>query len=256
MSHTNSTTHYGLPQFITSDKPAWLTDVNAAMSAIDTGIYNAKDAADNAQSDATQALTDSGTALSTANSANSKATGAIASLANDFSAASTYAVGDYVMYNSLLYVCSVAVTTPGAWTGVTNWSRALVSDLDALIPRSSADLSYSGGSKTTKQAIDDLSTVTEGSISVLPGNSITIMRYTITKVGNVKFLSIMFKRTGTATTLGSLSAGFEAIKNYDFAGAADTGEGFRMRIEAGSSVITFASAPPQDQYAAFTIAYY
>lgn len=46
MSHTNSTTNYNLPQFISTDKPAWLTDVNDAMSAIDTGIAAAKSVAD------------------------------------------------------------------------------------------------------------------------------------------------------------------------------------------------------------------
>lgn len=39
MSHTNSTTHYSLPQFIGTDTPAWLTDVNSAMSDIDAAIY-------------------------------------------------------------------------------------------------------------------------------------------------------------------------------------------------------------------------
>lgn len=36
MAHTNSTTNYGLPQFIGTDKPGWLTDVNSAYTAIDT----------------------------------------------------------------------------------------------------------------------------------------------------------------------------------------------------------------------------
>lgn len=39
MSHTNNTTHYSLPQFIGTDTPAWLTDVNSAMSDIDAAIY-------------------------------------------------------------------------------------------------------------------------------------------------------------------------------------------------------------------------
>ena len=69
MSHTNSTANYNLPQFITTDKPAWLTDINGAFSAIDTGIDAAKDAADNAQSEATQALTDAGNAGTTATTA-------------------------------------------------------------------------------------------------------------------------------------------------------------------------------------------
>lgn len=35
MSHTNNTTNYNLPQFVSSDKPTWLGDVNGAFSAID-----------------------------------------------------------------------------------------------------------------------------------------------------------------------------------------------------------------------------
>lgn len=46
MSHTNETTNYQLPQFLGSDKPAWLTDINGAFSAIDTAIYEAKSEAD------------------------------------------------------------------------------------------------------------------------------------------------------------------------------------------------------------------
>lgn len=130
MSHTNSTTNYNLPQFITTDKPAWLTDVNNAYSAIDIGMKAAKDAGDNAQSDATLALTNAGTAQTTANTANSKAGGAISSISEDFLDSTTYAVGDLVMYNNLLYRCHTAVGTPGAWTGSANWSRT---DIDTLL---------------------------------------------------------------------------------------------------------------------------
>ena len=123
MSHTNSTANYNLPQFITTDKPAWLTDVNNAYSAIDLGIKAAKDAGDNAQGDATQALTDAGNAQTTANSAQSAATGAVASISENFIDSATYNVGDLVMYNNLLYKCHTAVTVPGPWTGSVNWSR-------------------------------------------------------------------------------------------------------------------------------------
>ena len=141
MSHTNSTPNYSLPQFITTDKPAWLTDINNAFLAIDTGLDAAKDKADDAQADATQALTDAGNAQTAANSAGSKASGAIASISEDFLDSATYAIGDLVIYNNLLYRCHTAVTTPGAWTGSTNWSRT---DIDTLInetPRSLNDLS-------------------------------------------------------------------------------------------------------------------
>ena len=41
MSATNHTTNYNLPQFIGTDVPSWLSDVNGAMSAIDTAIKSA-----------------------------------------------------------------------------------------------------------------------------------------------------------------------------------------------------------------------
>lgn len=52
MSATNHTANYNLPQFIGSDKPAWLTDVNGAMSAIDLGIAAAQAKADGADTKA------------------------------------------------------------------------------------------------------------------------------------------------------------------------------------------------------------
>ena len=120
MSHTNSTTNYGLPQFVTTDKPFWLTDVNQAYSDIDTAMKNNADAASTAGSNAIQALSDASAAATTASGADAKAAGAIASISDQFDATSTYNVGDIVIYNNLLYKCTTAVTTPGAWTGSTN----------------------------------------------------------------------------------------------------------------------------------------
>lgn len=45
MSSTNHTTNYNLPQFVGTDKPAWLGDVNPAMSAIDAQMKLNADAA-------------------------------------------------------------------------------------------------------------------------------------------------------------------------------------------------------------------
>lgn len=129
MAHTNSTPNYHLPQFVSSDKPAWLVDVNAAYADIDTGMKRAQDTADDAKSDATQALLDASTASSTATSADAKASGAIASLANTFSNTNTYDVGDYVIYNNILYRCTVAVITPGPWSGTLNWTRASIGSI-------------------------------------------------------------------------------------------------------------------------------
>lgn len=156
MSHTNSTTNYNLPQFITTDKPAWLTDVNQAYTAIDTAIKAAKDAGDNAQGDATQALSDASAAGTTATGADSKASGAVSSIADVFDATATYSVGDLVMFSNLLYKCTVAVTTPGPWTGTTNWTRTTV---ETEIPFSASDLPITAGSAlSTEDAINNIKT--------------------------------------------------------------------------------------------------
>ena len=129
MSHTNSTTNYALPQFLTSDKPAWLTDVNNAFSDIDTAVYSAKTKADAAFTDAGNAQTDATTAINNAAAADAKGSGALASIEVAFDPTTIYSVGARVMYNSLLYRCIVAVTTPGPWTGSDNWERITVDNL-------------------------------------------------------------------------------------------------------------------------------
>lgn len=83
MSATNHTTNYNLPQFVGSDKPAWLGDVNPAMNAIDTAMHanavkaqqgvddaqTAQATAETAEQHAQDAITDAGTAQTTANQA-------------------------------------------------------------------------------------------------------------------------------------------------------------------------------------------
>ena len=83
MSSTNHTTNYNLPQFLGADKPAWLSDINPAMSAIDTAMHNnavkaqqgvddastAQTTADNAETHAQTAITNAGTAQRTADTA-------------------------------------------------------------------------------------------------------------------------------------------------------------------------------------------
>lgn len=102
MSSTNKTTNYELSQFLGSDKPAWLTDYNADMNKIDTGIHNAQTTATGADGKAdanttkigtltnlnttaktdlvsaiNEANTNAGTAQGTANSASLTATSAL-----------------------------------------------------------------------------------------------------------------------------------------------------------------------------------
>lgn len=55
MSATNHTTNYNLPQFIGTDKPTWLTDVNGALNTIDTQMKANADSATSASTSATTA---------------------------------------------------------------------------------------------------------------------------------------------------------------------------------------------------------
>ena len=55
MASTNKTTHYNLPQWIGTDKPTFLGDLNGAFSTIDTKLYTAVTNAENANNNATSA---------------------------------------------------------------------------------------------------------------------------------------------------------------------------------------------------------
>ena len=149
MSHTNSTTNYGLPQFLTGDKPAWLTDINNAFSDIDTGIYNAQTKANTAFTDAGNAQGDATTAINNAAAADAKGSGAIASIEAAFDPTTIYSVGAKVMYNSLLYRCVVAVVTPGPWTGSDNWERITV---DTLITTTDSKIGTLSSLSTTDKS--------------------------------------------------------------------------------------------------------
>lgn len=100
MSHTNTTTNYGLPQFLSTDKPAWMADINVAFSDIDSQMKLNADAASGSQGSANNAILNE---------------------APGYSNLSTYAVGDVVSYQERTYKCVVAVTVPeafdsGKWT--------------------------------------------------------------------------------------------------------------------------------------------
>lgn len=61
MSSTNKTSNYNLSQFLGTDKPAWLSDYNADMAAIDAQMKLNADAASTAAGSATTANTAIGT---------------------------------------------------------------------------------------------------------------------------------------------------------------------------------------------------
>lgn len=169
MSHTNSTTNYALPQFLTSDKPAWLTDINNAFADIDTAVYAAQSKADTAFADAGNAQTDATSAINNAAAADAKASGALASIEVAFDPTTIYSVGAKVIYNSLLYRCIVAVVTPGPWTGSDNWERVNVDTLISTVDNKVGSLaSLSTTDKTSAvNAINEVNGKTNSILSNL-----------------------------------------------------------------------------------------
>lgn len=77
MSATNHTANYNLPQFVGTDKPTWLTDVNGAMSAIDTQMKANADTASGASSTATTTATNLGNIANLNTTDKTSAVGAI-----------------------------------------------------------------------------------------------------------------------------------------------------------------------------------
>lgn len=100
-------------------------------------------------------------------------------LAPAFSSSSTYAVGDYVTYEGILYKCTTAVSTAGAWNAA-NWSAVAVTDEMASLLRYSFAAptpSVSGTTATVAcedRAINDF-TVATGitSLTITPPAAVT-----------------------------------------------------------------------------------
>lgn len=120
--HTNTTPNYNLPQFVSTDKPTWLGDVNGAMSAIDTAIAGvnstatgADSKADNATTTANTAATTAGNAATLAETANTNANSALTTAGNAATAA-----------NAAQSAASAVDTKVGALTDLTTTDKTSV----------------------------------------------------------------------------------------------------------------------------------
>lgn len=161
MASTNKTTNYELSQFIETDRPAWLTDYNGDMRTIDRIMKAISDMASGASGSVSELADRMSTAegnistntndISTldarADSLEAQAqstAGTIANiqteqtaqnlgieaatelgynLARPYDSASTYAVGDYVLFQNTLYKCITAVPVgeafmPAKWLAI------------------------------------------------------------------------------------------------------------------------------------------
>ena len=92
MGHTNTTTHYGFPQFVSTDKAGWLTDMNEAFESIDNALYGINTMASDADTKADTASGLANTAAAQGAKAE-QAANAATSAANAAASAATNAQG-------------------------------------------------------------------------------------------------------------------------------------------------------------------
>ena len=155
---TNKTTHYNLSQYISSDKPTYLVDYNDDMSAIDTGIYNAKTQAD-------LGVTNAGIAQSTAENAQTTANTAVTNASSAQTDANTGLSRIGTMANLL-------TTEKGSVVGAINEVVGDIEDVESQVNQNTSDINkfnfttfnnYNGSSAnvTTSGC-----TITNGTVSV------------------------------------------------------------------------------------------
>lgn len=184
MSATNATTYYELPVFIATDKPAWLTDWNGAMNAIDTAIKEALTAGENAQTTANTATTSIATindSLTTINTSLTTLTSTVTGL-----------VGSVNTINSLIGN-GEPTTSDKTLIGAINEIYAMIgggSDVEADIVV--YDNTTSGLTATNVQdAIDELATAPAPSAGL--------------DFGTATILTITADATNTTSSTGSIS---------------------------------------------------
>lgn len=151
MAHTYQTANYNLPQFVGTDVPTWLADVNPAYETIDTAIHAAQTTAEAADSTATSAETLANnakdvaeSAQSIANSALSIAQGQTAQIANATKNAGSWIAGQ-----------TIAIGTTSLTVSNTN-----------IHPNSIIDVYYAQDSVEAASGAGITYTVAEGSLVI------------------------------------------------------------------------------------------
>lgn len=213
MGHTNSTANLALPQFIGTDKPTWLSDVNGAFAAIDTyagnndaalAITDAK--ADTAIGDAASAVTTAGNAATTAGNAAATAT-----------AANTVA-------GNALTVANGINSKVGVLTDLTTTDKStVVNAINEVNGKDAGDIAYdntgSGLTATNVQAaIDEVAQGGGGGSQLAelwtnsdPENNFAGQPVTVTGGNNYDELVIEATNAGS-TLVGSMLAGIAKSK--------------------------------------------
>lgn len=254
MSHTNSTANLALPQFIGTDKPTWLSDVNGAFAAIDS-YAGSNDAAlaitdgkaDTAIADASNAVTTAGNAATTAGNAATTAT-----------AANTVA-------GNALTVANGINSKVGVLTDLTTTDKStVVNAINEINGKDAGDIAYdntgSGLTATNVQdAIDEVAQGGGGSsnltqigqetgttgIAIPAGLEELIVIVDRAGAGDMNFTFTVPVAFLTNTTKTFVSCNYKAASNYEYASINATDSSIAIKEVAGnggavtsSSIIT------------------
>lgn len=142
MSFTNQTQHYGLPQYVGTDVPAYLTDYNGAMATIDQGMNAAKTQADAAATAAGQAAND----ITALNSTVQTQATQISAAAQAASAAQTTANGADEKADDLDVRVTALETAGGGLTVVdTNYTGAVNTAAGSLFLSQAINIQHPAG---------------------------------------------------------------------------------------------------------------
>lgn len=227
MGHTNSTVNYNLPQFVGTDKPSWLSDVNGAFLAIDTAIAAAKTTADSAaggvaslQNTVGSHTTQIGTLTDTVTAQGGTLNSVTALIGNGTPTTTDQTIiGAINEINAEVNPGSVSVTADGVKT-----YAELLNTLHDLITRS----------KLSKSSVLKIIDSSDNYVAAkLAMNYSSFYKFVWTEVNgttNASLYDVSIKPSGTGSTytLATLSAGGNSLQDR---GATIPTDGIKLEIE-------------------------
>lgn len=178
MSATNHTTNYNLPQFIGTDKPTWLTDVNGAFSAIDTQMKANADSATSAGTSATTANNAIGTLANLTTTEKSNLVGAINEIDSDITTVAGVANEGVTKANSAIATAEglsqfLDINTFNSVTTTSSRANIFLSDMRSAV-NSDGSLGKIYGKVYVNNASGANITITLGDTGLRPASQITI----------------------------------------------------------------------------------
>ena len=256
MGHTNSTANIALPQFIGTDKPTWLGDVNGAFSAIDSKVgtidadISAVDAkADNAVADASNAVTTATNANNTAGTASTTATNAL-NVANNALTVANNADGHTNQLETKIGLLADLTTTDK--TSIVN----AINEVNAASAPTASAVSYDNtGSGLTaanvQDAIDELA----------QGGSGAVVLKTVTADGSKTYAQILtelFSEIGNITSNSMLEVIGSTYTNvfhvsYYTSSMASFSQAFNFAASANINTYEISASGKRYEWAGSTI---